>query len=651
MIASDVAATPFKIYDKKKFKFDRDNADPIMDHVIYDVIENPMPGNLEMDGYTLRFLNTVYRLLIGESFWMCERDARQIPREWYPIPPNWVLTTPTVTNDYYLVVPMGNTSHKPMPIRREDVIWFKEPDISSPFGRGRARTEAIGDELETDELAAKYGKNYFYNDATPPMVIEAPGATPDMVERFKESWIQKIGGVLNARKPAVIPWKDSKITKLADSVREMDFVESRKFLRDVCNQHWAQPPELSGILENSNRSTIDSAYYLWTKNVITRELRREQAILNRQLVPMYDKTSVLVFDNVVPDDKAFDLTVANEGLARGAITVNEWRTKNGLKPDDKNGDVYLRQFSVLEVPVDGSRPVVPEEEEAAEPETVDEVDETVPVADPSAPEAKKSYSEDRRLAIWKTFDQKAASGERAFVASVKKIASKQRDEFKSSIKNASGSIESRVESAINKVFTKDADKDAMNTLKPAWLISMKSGADQAEDVLGKSYEGKELPIVVTDQFSKWVAKMGLMRAKGINDTTEDKLRTKLASTLAEGIDAGESIAGLVSRILQTTDDVYDEMDVTRANLIARTETVASVNFGQETMYKELGVEKKEWLATKDDRTRDSHIDADGQIVGIDEDFEIGEDKMSAPGLGSEASENCNCRCTILPVME
>jgi HK97 family phage portal protein len=367
MLASDVALAPFKIYDKKGLKFDKENTEPIKEHPIYDILENPMPNNTEMDGYILSFLTEVYLQLIGEAFWVMERSKNGMPAEVYPIPPNWMLSTPTTNVPYYFIVPLGNTSHKPLPIQPEDVIWFKEPDITSPFGRGRARTEAIGDELEADEFAAKYGKNFFYNDATPPIVIEAPGATADMVDRFKESWVQKVGGYLNARKPAVLPWKDAKITKLADNPREMDFVESRRFLRDLCNQHWALPPELMGILENSNRSTIDSAYYLWTKNVVSKRLARRESILNRQFVPMFDKNISLKYDNTIPEDEAFGLQRATTGLGASAITVDEWRHASGMTPlPNGRGDVLLRTFSVTEVPVtkvkaEEGEPVAPAE--------------------------------------------------------------------------------------------------------------------------------------------------------------------------------------------------------------------------------------------------------------------------------------------------
>jgi SPP1 gp7 family putative phage head morphogenesis protein len=562
--------------------------------------------------------------------------------------------------------------------------------------------------LETDEFAAKYGKNYFYNDATPPLVIEAPGATQETADRFKESWMQKVGGLLNARKPAIIPWKDSKITKLADSVREMDFVESRRFLRDICNQHFSLPPELMGILENSNRSTIDSAYYLWTKNVITKKLQRMESTLNRQFVSMFDKSLVLCFDNIVPQDEAYKLNVVTTGLSAGAVTINEWRTANGLPPDEKGGDTYLRPFSVVTVPVE-EKGIEEEGTAIAEPTNIQQtalngaqissllslatsvVDGTLsreaaraiaaaafptlgdaelnaifnslvegvkpqepkemePVEEPQK-NFKRIKGADRRAAIWKSFDQKAVKGEKPFINGVKKISAEQQEQIKKLYKKfvADGeTIEDAVNKTLSAAFGEAANAMVKDNLAPAWLISMKNGFDQAKEVMGGGGISFD---IVNPLFRKWIDTNGLLRAEGINDTTEEKLRTSIAKSLAEGIEAGEGKGKLSNRILDATDGVYEDMDRNRANLIARTETASTVNYGQFETYKEDGVTHKEWLSTQDDRTREDHIDADGDVVPIDEEFTVGGDKMLAPGLGNDAGQNCNCRCTILPVIE
>jgi len=180
------------------------------------------------------------------------------------------------------------------------------------------------DEYESDELAAKYQKNYFYNDATPPIAIHAPGATKDEVDQLKQSWFERVGSFLRARAPAFLTWEGAKIERLSDSAREMDFVESRKFIRDMANQHEQLPPEIAGILENSNRSTIDAAFYLLTKNVLAPELAALDATITRQLIASdYDDRLIYRHKNITPEDEAFKLQKVNEGASRGMLTRAE----------------------------------------------------------------------------------------------------------------------------------------------------------------------------------------------------------------------------------------------------------------------------------------------------------------------------------------
>ena len=54
---------------------------------------------------------------------------------------------------------------------------------------------------------------------------------------------------------------------------------------------------------------------------------------------------------------------------------------------------------------------------------------------------------------------------------------------------------------------------------------------------------------------------------------------------------------------------------------------------------------KQWDATLDGRTRDTHRLLDGQIRELDEPFEVGGKKADAPGYFGDPAEDCNCRCT------
>ncbi len=657
VLASDVASTPVKAFDKRKYKLDPKNAEPV-EHRILEVLDNPMPDHPEIDGYALAYATVVYRRVAGEAFWVIERDRRGLPAGLYIVPPTWVMSTPSTGMPYYLIQPMGNTSHAPLHVDPSDVVWFKDADVVNPYGRGRGRDEAIGDEIESDELAGKYGKNYFYNDATPPLLISVPNITQDDADKFKESWIQRFGGWIRARTPAILRGDNIKVEKLGDSAREMDFVESRRFLRDICNQHFSLPPEMMGILENSNRSTIDSAYYLWTKNTVSKELARYYSSINRQLVPRFGDDIILVPDNPVPEDKATQWAQMKEAVASGLATRNEARLLLGLPPDDVAGDVYLLPMSIVERKVG---------EEAPEPPEPPEPDDGEPVVEPKEPEepeepeeppepaekgvVNKAMEPDRAKAYWDSFDAKASSGEEAFKAAVKKYAGKQDDEarriFKAKLRDGL-SYNAALDAMLAEVYGPDADAVLRDGLAPSWMNSMKDGMALASDTLGK-------PIafdLLNPTFIKWIGDNGLSRAKLVNATSSKAVR----KTLQEGIEAGEGINKLAHRISEVQGDLAGY----RASRIARTETAASVNFGAYASYKAEGVESLEWIATRDGRTRTyensdfDHIGADGEIIPIDGLFSISGENLQYPGdseHGASPGNTINCRCSVAPVVK
>lgn len=81
---------------------------------------------------------------------------------------------------------------------------------------------------------------------------------------------------------------------------------------------------------------------------------------------------------------------------------------------------------------------------------------------------------------------------------------------------------------------------------------------------------------------------------------------------------------------------------------ARTEAGAAFNGGRLQAMKELKIEKKMWSSSRDTKVRESH-QIDGETVPIDSSFSNG---LQFPGDQTAGpAEVCNCRCTVLSVLE
>jgi SPP1 gp7 family putative phage head morphogenesis protein len=144
--------------------------------------------------------------------------------------------------------------------------------------------------------------------------------------------------------------------------------------------------------------------------------------------------------------------------------------------------------------------------------------------------------------------------------------------------------------------------------------------------------------IYTDALKKALNDRADLFGLSVNSTTRDKI----TQVIADGIDAGEGNNEISDRISA----VYSDFSTARADMIARTETTAGNNEGTLAGFKQSSAELKEWIATADDRTRDSHAEIDGEIVALDEKFGNG---LMFPGDGTgDPGETINCRCVIAP---
>lgn len=127
--------------------------------------------------------------------------------------------------------------------------------------------------------------------------------------------------------------------------------------------------------------------------------------------------------------------------------------------------------------------------------------------------------------------------------------------------------------------------------------------------------------------------------------TEVQWAQTLSSIISTGIKEGTSIDDLSEKVVAQGTSVAAK-DATRA---VRTNMTCSMNKGilegfEMTASKTGEKVQKQWLSTLDDKTRPSHVELNGEIAELDEQFSNG---LRYPGDGNGAAEEImNCRCTM-----
>lgn len=122
-------------------------------------------------------------------------------------------------------------------------------------------------------------------------------------------------------------------------------------------------------------------------------------------------------------------------------------------------------------------------------------------------------------------------------------------------------------------------------------------------------------------------------------------KKQLNAHMIEGLSRGESIPDIAKRLPKAV----GEENLNGAIRRARTMTTFAENKARlesaKRLRDEFGIDMtKQWLATLDGRTRHTHRQLDGEVVGLDETFSNG---LEEPGdTSGDPAEVYNCRCKM-----
>ena len=674
-IASDLSFAEGKL-----FRVDENGDEQeITAHPFLDFWANPNPLH-EMSSAALWRLLEIYLKLKGEGYFIMERDEFGRPAELWPVPTHWVQMTPYQGFPYYTV---RLTNGQLMEVPVDDMFVMKDLDPYDPFKRGLGQSEALADEIETDEYAAKFQKRFFFYDATPNIIIGMPKSTEEQRKRFLAEWMQRFKGVFQSHGVATVNG-DVTVNKIGESMKDMDMVNGRTFLRNAALEHYGVPREIMGITESSNRATSEAAQFIYAQNVLMPILRRREEAINHQLIPWFGDDLVWHFDDIVPRNQEFDKAVGLDGWNAGLLTKDEAREKLGMPPCKVGGDVYKTQFSDVYVHEDDDPAEVStaaanlQYAEGAPPletggqQEIEITDQGEPLDDSSTVEigdgsdtielegVKAAYREASRLQqAQRQLLEAEREQARRFELATMKYFREQNNRLEAALggtQKADASVwdalfaampdygvvdgawvrldeaerERLVSQFIAGLIDWPGEEAALNAIfEPLWKESYDKGAELAAKL--HNITAVQRPELVS------TAKLrGGSRVRGITQTTKDTIGRIVSNALEHG-DSRETIAKQIQQEMQTS--------ASRARTIAAQECNTSLLTGNFDMMKKAGAGTKTWHVTNPAVARPSHKRLNGVTVPIDGKFSNGCRFPCDPDC-SDASEVVNCHCFL-----
>lgn len=613
-ISDDVADTIWHLEKKTaKGQWER------VEHEAMDLLNNK--ANPIQSGTDLMFATSAYLKLDGNSFWWVIKDRGNKIREIWPLDPSKIVVKVNKDNlvSHYETMDSGGRK------QRLDVTEIIHHKLFNPQNlyRGMGVVEQAALAIDTDEFAAKWNRNFFFNEAMPSAALETDQElTKEQAQLIEATWKDKHQGVGNAHKIAILH-SGLKFSPVNPSQRDMEFLEQRRYGRDEILAMFRVPKMILGIVEDVNRANAEASDYIFAKRVVKPLVQAIANTATSSYLPMWKldpKVYRVWYDDPVPQNQDLIRLEDESGIKNGYFTINEVRQSRGLQPVD-NGDKPLVQASMI-----------PLDEVSADVATRTQPSSTSGEAKKKEYEALEKGSQQRVRFIKRKIKAKQEIYKQHLLQHKSEIVKGVKKELKTVAGHAIK--KDKVNQVVNTIF-KEFEKDWINEIDATNVdtyneVMVESGAQAFKQVKVNGTFNLENQRAVD-----WMRTRGLEAATAVAGTIKEQVRDRLTAGLANG-DSVDDIAANIAGF-------FDQVNW-RALRIARTEVISSYSQGSLEGYRQSGVVKgKTWMIIDDDRVDDECVaNADQGTIGLEDLFASGQ---AAPPV------HPNCRCSVQPVVE
>jgi hypothetical protein len=625
-----------------------------------------------------RRLIAQYLVTVGEAYLLKVRGQQiDVPVEL------WVMhsarVTPILTlgqiTGYRVAALQANQPALLLPL--EDVIrvWWPDPE-NLYYAEGLLGPQAITQ--DTNKFADQTMREHFEHNAMPRSVIESTDAASNLdasqIDRVNELWSQRF----NRREgkwsglPAWLP-NGFKLKELAALGGISEITPMLEHWRDQILSGYGVPRSILGDVVDANRAAAETNQFVFDTHTIKPIADVIAEALTLQLaVPDFGAEYCVEFEDFIPQDKEFNLKRDESELRTKVKSVNEILADRGEEPVDW-GDLPVGL--VGEAPYEGTGPIpritfsnpLPPDQAAALGEIT--AGDVKPPGTPAVPagsvpepltEPPRTRARIDSATAWVRFVNLERTWAPAFERGMRAVLAVQERQVKAAIRRVYEPKRATVSDVLAIV---------QSTLSPnAWrrLFDQKVEKVRTSAYLASGAEALALT-GSAQSFSLTQATADQLRADAdefrtlVSNTTLKRVAAQVTEELASGVEAGESLSQRTARIIAAVGRGF-ETRKGEAYTIARTETLKATQQAQIAGFDQSGVvQQKQWNTSEDDAVRDSH-QIDGQIVSLDESFQLPGSQYTmpeladAPGVGANggrlsAANTINCRCFVTPVLE
>lgn len=666
---------------------------------------NDYMSRVEFMQYCVTYLN-----IHGNCFVALTGINDNLPIGMYPLRPDRVFILPdkdTHGIKAYVYFPQGATEETAIPILPENMchIKFVHPyDNLEGQGYGLSPMSAAAHVIDTDNNMTEFLARFFKNNGLMPGgVVTLPyDANPEDIAKMRDQIGDMYGGSNNWGKPLVIDGSGS-FSHMIPSFQEMvlDNIDLRNARRST--SVFGVPARLIGLDEaNSTYNNIQEAKDDFWQRTMSAELMlfeeefRHKVRLGDDVFLRFDLSGIAAFaDDTLSQVQAYSQLVSN------FVPPNIAKVIAGINiPDMEGGDISYMPVGLVpvqqkQVELENLENQDNEESEEDNPfEDFEEDDTDSDMEDVPTPEdeSEKSfnpiqlaikklawdYDSKERFALKRdklteSFEDKYANAaNKQFEQDKRKILAIFSEQKKANHKAKQSFDYEQLKHAVRAYLRGDGLQAWRNRFSPLFVDINVASREQMEDdfelssFIPMAEYKQQFTTRTSIEGEYWFSNYTLKFATAINKTTEDDIRAIIRDGLAEGWGTdkiGNKIELLFQQYIHGNIS-YDEFEFLvdrlpkwRTEMIARTETHGAMSAGNHAFYEIAGVPLKEWFATGDDRTRETHLRAWNEYseggspgpIGIDDNFMVAGYECRHPGDRTlPLKEFIRCRCTELP---